>query len=171
MTDWLEFEGRIEPVTWGRATYTLLRLPPDVATALEERGARRVEGEINEHPVNLALSRAPVVDGVFLWAGQSLLGRLGVEPGDPLEVRLRPASPDAVDTPDDLDAALRAAGLAEDWNRLTPGRRRGIIYRVESARTAATRQRRIAAALTEIDDGTGSSRSSTGRPEPSRRTD
>jgi hypothetical protein len=78
MDDWIEFEGYIEPVIWGRATYTTLRLPSDVADRLVALGARRVEGEINDHPVNLALSRAPVVEGVFLWAGASLLDQLGI---------------------------------------------------------------------------------------------
>ncbi len=26
--DWVTFEGRVEPLTWGRSTYTILRLPP-----------------------------------------------------------------------------------------------------------------------------------------------
>jgi hypothetical protein len=150
MSDWLRFEGRIEPLEWGRATYTILRLPPAVADALAAGKARRVEGEINDHPVNLALSRAPVVDGVFLWTGWTLLDRLSVEPGEPLEIRLRPADPDEVDTPDDLATALRAAGATAAWEALTPGRRRGLIHQVETARTAATRAKRIAALVAGV---------------------
>ncbi len=104
MSDWLQFEGRVEPLEWDRATYTILRLPPAVVDALAARKARRVEGEINDHPVNLALSRAPVVDGVFLWTGRTLLDRLSIEPGEPLEVRLRPAASDELDAPDDVAA-------------------------------------------------------------------
>jgi hypothetical protein len=150
MSDWLRFEGRIEPLEWGRATYTILRLPPAVADTLAAGKARRVEGEINDHPVNLALSRAPVVDGVFLWTGWTLLDRLSVEPGEPLEIRLRPADPDEVDTPDDLATALRAAGATAAWEALTPGRRRGLIHQVETARTAATRAKRIAALVAGV---------------------
>ncbi len=150
MSDWLEFEGRITPLEWGRATYTILRLPSDVAETLAARKARRVEGEINDQPVNLALSRAPVVDGVFLWAGQTLLDRLSAEPGEPLEVRLRPTSADIVDTPDDLAAALRTAGASAAWEALTPGKRRGLLYKVETAKTAPTRAKRIAALVAEV---------------------
>ena len=146
-TDWVEFEGRIEPLLWGRATYTILRLPRDAAANLAARGAKRVEGEINDHPVNLGLSRAPVVDGPFLWAGQSLLDRLGVEPGEVLEVRLRPAPDDRVDTPDDIAAALRAAGVTAGWEALTPGKRRGLLYQIATAKTAPTRTKRIAALI------------------------
>lgn len=145
--DWVEFEGRIEPLLWGRATYTILPLPPRVAAELQSRGAKRVEGEINDHPVNLGLSRAPVVDGPFLWAGQSLLDRLGVEPGEVLEVRLRPAPDDRVDTPDDVAAALRAADMTATWEALTPGKRRGLLYQIATAKTAPTRLKRIAALI------------------------
>jgi hypothetical protein len=147
MTDWQAFEGKVEPMVWGRATYTILRLPEDVAAALLAAGATRVEGEIAEHPVNLALSRAPEVEGVFLWAGQSLLDRVGITPGERVEVRLRPAPPDSVDTPDDLDAALRRADRTAEWEALTPGKRRGLIYRIDTAKTAATRDKRIAAVI------------------------
>ena len=42
MTDHLSFEGQIEPLEWGRATYTILRVPPEIAKTLEDHGARRV---------------------------------------------------------------------------------------------------------------------------------
>jgi Bacteriocin-protection, YdeI or OmpD-Associated len=145
VTAYLTFEGRVETVQWGRATYTILRLPPDVEVALTALRAKRVEGEMNDHPVNLALTRAPVVDGVFLWAGQSLLDRAGIIPGEQIEVRLRPVPGDLVDVPEDVTAALRQAGLTTRWDALTPGKRRGMLYQVETAKTSATRLKRIAA--------------------------
>lgn len=141
MTDWVAFEGTVEPVVWGKATYTVLRLPNEVVAALG--AAKRVEGEINEHWVNLALSRAPVVEGVFLWAGSTLLDRIGIAPGEPLEVRLRPAPDDQVDTPEDVAAALRAAGMVAEWEALTAGKRRGMLYQIGTAKTAPTRAKRI----------------------------
>jgi hypothetical protein len=145
VTDWVAFEGVVEPLIWGRATYTILRVPDEAVVALG--GAKRVEGDINEHWVNLALSRAPVVEGVFLWAGQSLLDRLGIEPGEPVEVRLRPAPDDQVDTPEDVAAALRAAGVMEVWEGLTAGKRRGMLYQISTAKTAPTRAKRIDAMI------------------------
>jgi Bacteriocin-protection, YdeI or OmpD-Associated len=106
-------------------------------------GAKRVEGEINEHPVNLAPARAPDVEGAFLWTGQSLLDRIGLTVGETVEVRLRPAPSDTVDLPDDVAHALRAADLTDASQALTPGRRRGMLYQVASARTEATRAKRI----------------------------
>ena len=91
-----------------------------------------------------------MIDGVFLWAGQSLLDRIGLTPGDPVEVRLRPAPDDRVDLPDDIAADLRAAGAFAAWERLTPGKRRGHLYQIDIARTAATRAKRIAALITGL---------------------
>jgi hypothetical protein len=145
MSDYVTFTGRVEPLVWGKSTYTILRLPPDVAAALHP--AKRVEGEVNDHPINLALTRAPVVEGVFLWAGQSLLDRVGITPGEPVEVRLRPAPDDRVDTPDDIAASLRAGGASAAWDALTPGKRRGLIYQISTAKTDATRSKRIAALI------------------------
>lgn len=147
MSDWVSFEAAVEPMDWGHATYTILRLPAAVADALDARGARRVEGEINDHPVNLALARAPVVEGVFLWAGQSLLDRIGLAPGARAEIRLRPAPPDAVETPDDVAQALRQADRTDAWDALTPGKRRGLLYQIGTAKTDATRTKRIAAMI------------------------
>lgn len=141
MTGWVAFEGRVEPLTWGRATYTILRLPSETLNGLGK--CRRVEGEIAEHPVNLALSRAPVVEGVFLWTGQSLLDRIGIQPGEPVEVRLRPALDDRVDLDPDIEAALRAGGVVDHWESLTPGKRRGLLYQIATAKTEPTRGKRI----------------------------
>lgn len=141
MTDWVMFEARVEPVTWGRSTYTILRLPEAAIQALGQ--TRRVEGEIAEHPVNLALSRAPVVEGVFLWAGQSLLDRIGIQPGEPVEVRLRPAPDDRVDLDPDIEVALLTSGALPQWNALTPGKRRGLLYQIATAKSEPTRAKRI----------------------------
>ena len=148
MTDWVTFEGRVEPLTWGRSTYTILRLPDACLQALGK--TRRVEGEIADHPVNLALSRAPVVDGVFLWTGSSLLDRIGIQPGEPVEVRLRPAPDDRVDLDPDIEAALRAAGVLVAWESLTPGKRRGLLYQIATAKTEPTRLKRIARLVEDL---------------------
>lgn len=150
MSGWQTFEGSVVTMPWGRAVYTVLPVPDDVASALAADGARRVEGEINDHPVNLALTRAPVIEGVFLWAGRSLLDRLGVEPGETLEVRLRPAPDAVVDTPADIAHALREAGRTAAWETLTPGKRRGLVNKVETAKTAATRAKRIVSLVGEL---------------------
>lgn len=148
MIPYATFEGKVEAVQMGRATYTILRLPPDVARALD--GARRVEGEIAEHPVNLAPSRMPDVDGPFLWAGKTLLDRIGLAPGEVVEVRLRPARDDQVDVPEDVAAALLAHGMTAAWGALTPGMQRSALYQIGTAKTAPTRAKRITALMARL---------------------
>lgn len=150
MNDDLAFTGRIETLEWGRATYTILRLPPEVAAQLAAEAAGRVEGEIDEHPVNLAPARAPAIEDTFLWTGKSLLDRIGLEPGDEVEVRLRKAPDDEVETPDDVAAALRAGVASGAWERLTPGKRRGLLHHVGTAKTAGTRAKRIATLVAQV---------------------
>lgn len=151
MNDWVEFDALIEPVEMGAATYTILRLPVDVVQALGK--ARRVEGEINDHPVNLGLSRISYVDGAFLWCGRSLLDRLEIDAFEPVTARLRPASDDAVDLSEDVAAALLRGGALALWEALTPGKRRGMLYQIDSAKTDATRAKRIAALVQSLTEG------------------
>ena len=144
----MTFDARVEPLVWGKSTYTILRLPAEVVARLGR--TRRVEGEVNDHPVNLAITRAPVIEDAFLWAGKSFLREVGLRPGDTAEVRLRPAPDDLVEIPPDVTNALRSAGLAEAWEALTPGRRRGLLYQVTVAKRPETRARRIADLLISL---------------------
>ncbi|MEM9474455.1 MAG: YdeI/OmpD-associated family protein [Pseudomonadota bacterium] len=152
MSDYHAFEACVEPMDWGKSTYTVLRLPPEVEEALVAEGAKRVEGEVNDHPVNLALTRAPVIDGAFLWAGKTLLDAAGIAPGEWIEVRLRKADPDAVEVPGDVTAALYAAGAVAAFEALSPGKKRGVLHRIETAKRAETRMKRIAEMIAGLGD-------------------
>ncbi|MGQ2914096.1 YdeI/OmpD-associated family protein [Microbacterium aurantiacum] len=101
--------------------------------------------------MNLALTRAPVIDDTFVWTGASLLRRMQLEAGDPVRGVLAPVDPDHVRLPHDLAEALTARGLVHRWDARTPSARRRMLVPIESAVTDATRRRRIAAALAEID--------------------
>lgn len=148
MSGCLGFEARVEPMEWGRSTHLVLRRPDEVAEAIS-RGGRRVEGEIGDHAVELALTRAPALDATFLYVGlyvgRPLARALRVAPGDVVEARLRSAPDDVVAAPPDVAAALRAAGRTADREALTPSRRRGLLHGVATAKRAPTRAKRIAA--------------------------
>ncbi len=143
MADWIAFEGQIEPLEWGRSVYTILRLPSEVANTLTDLGAKRVEGEINDVPVNLGLAKSPEVDGLFLWTGKSLMQKLDVTPGEVLDIRLRPADPNVVEVAPDIEAALLRGAVLSEWDALTPGKQRGHLHQIESAKRPETRQKRI----------------------------
>jgi hypothetical protein len=138
-----EFDAHIESMVWGRSTYTIIRLPADAVALWKTTKVKRVAGEIDGVPVDLAITTAPVIRDAFVWAGAALLRRLEAEPGELVHVRLGPTDPDSVVVPDDVASALAAAGLRSPWDSLSPGKRRGLLYRVDSARTEPTRQRRI----------------------------
>ncbi|QUJ75764.1 DUF1905 domain-containing protein [Sulfitobacter albidus] len=97
MSEPVDFDGRIEPMEWGRNTYTVVRLPEAILARLGH--PKRVEGEIADHPVNLAVTRAPVLDDAFLYTGKALLKAADIAPGDEITIRLRAADPNHVDTP------------------------------------------------------------------------
>jgi hypothetical protein len=138
-----DFESTVDAVVWGRSRYTVVRVPEGLAAGARAEGTRRVAGTIDDQPVDLALNRAPVVDGPFLWAGASLLRRLRVEAGEPVTCRLAPADPDEVLLPDDVERALVAAGVLGTWEALPAPTRRRRLQPVASARTAGTRERRV----------------------------
>ncbi|MGR3511474.1 MAG: YdeI/OmpD-associated family protein [Paracoccaceae bacterium] len=142
--DYLSFEGQVEAIEWGRSVYTVLILPDHISSALASMGAKRVEGEINDHPINLGLSKADVIPGTFLWTGKSLLDAAGIEPGEPIDVRLRKADATHVDVPEDVTAALIKSAALTAWEALTPGKQRSHLHPITTAKRAETRAKRIA---------------------------
>ena len=148
MTNYVTFEASIETMHWGKSTYTVLPLSEETLIALGH--PKRVEGELNEHPVNLAIVRAPVIDRPFMWTGKNLLKRIGVEPGTLFEARLRPVDPDQVEIPRDVLHGLRSSGLLEAWESLSAGKRRNLLAPVEQAKRAETRANRITKMLAQL---------------------
>ncbi|MEL6640322.1 MAG: YdeI/OmpD-associated family protein [Pseudomonadota bacterium] len=148
--EYQSFIGRIVPMEWGKSTYTVLPIPDDVSAALFANGAKRVEGEIGDFPINLALTKSPVMGQVFVYTGKSFLRESGISPGEEVEVRMRPAPDQLVETPEDLVFALRQAEMSDRWAALTPGKRRGLIHTVTTAKRPETRAKRIAKILAEI---------------------
>lgn len=138
------------PMEWGDSVYTVLPIPDDVSQAFEALGAKRVELELNEHSFNLALTKAPVIDKVFVYVGKATLKEASVEPGSRLDVRLRMVDPDVVDVPEDVALALRVSQLSEVWESLTPGKKRGMLQPIQSAKRAETRAKRIEKLLAEL---------------------
>lgn len=141
---WLSFIGRIEPMEWGKSTYTVLPIPDDITRALRASGAKRVEIELNDHPFNLALTKAPAITGTFVYTGKTILRAAQISPGEDIDVRLRKADPDIVEVPSDVLLAIRGAELHHAWSELTPGKQRSHLHTVETAKRADTRKKRIA---------------------------
>ncbi|TDN91711.1 YdeI/OmpD-associated family protein [Microbacterium sp. BK668] len=140
-------EAFVEPMEWGRSRYTVIRMPGALVTAAAAAGTRRVGGELEGVGVNFALTRAPVIDDTFVWAGAALLRRLRVEVGDPVSGRLAPVDPDSVPLAADLAEALEDAGRLDEWEALPPTTRRRKMVPLDAAATEATRRKRIDALI------------------------
>ena len=107
----------------------------------------RIEGEIAEVAVANALM--PTGDGRhYVIVSPKVLSDSGAGVGDVVEMRFRIADQDHVDTPPELDTKIQATpGAAAEWNALTPGKKRMLAQHVATAKTAATRARRMNEAL------------------------
>lgn len=150
MSDWIAFDGRVVPLEWGNSIYTVLPLPDDVYRELKAQSAKRVDVELNDCPFNLALTKAPVLDQVFLYTGKKVLAEASIEPGDTVDVRLRKADPDFVAVPDDVLLAIRQSGVIDVWNALSAGRKRSLLHLVLSAKRDQTRKARIEKTVAEL---------------------
>jgi hypothetical protein len=156
-------EGRVETHVFraktgsGRSlTYHVIYLPPALERTLSfERGNKvRFVGEFEGLPMHGAWQSAPG-RGHFAMVSPRLLEDAGKQLGDEVTLAFNVVSDDVVLVPDDLAAALaKQPKLAEAWNALTPGRRRGALVALDGARTPATREKRLAALLSGLRKGT-----------------
>ena len=145
--DWVESDALVEVLPWGRNVYTIIRLEQGLASAAKLAGTRRIEGVIEDVPVNVGVNRADILPDAFMYAGKGMQRRLGVQPGDIVTCRLRPADPDEVPLPDDVQRALADAGRLAVFQGRKPADRRRLLQPVEEAARPATRQQRISALL------------------------
>jgi len=75
----------------------------------------------------------------------------GISGGDAITVDIElDTVPREVAVPDDLDAALAAAGVRAAFDALAPSARKAHVTNVEGAKAAETRDRRIAAIVAKL---------------------
>jgi hypothetical protein len=117
---------------------------------------------VPEHVVEaLAAGRRPAVvvavlghtyrSTVARMGGQYLVGvsqeqraQAGITDERTVEVTLEvDTAPRDVAVPEDLAAALDAAGVAEGWQRLAPSARKELVRQIETAKRAETRAARV----------------------------
>ena len=129
---------------------TGIEVPPEVIEAL---GAGR------KPPVNVTVNGYSYRSTVAVMGGRYMISfssdkraATGIQGGDPITVDLEvDTAPHTVEVPDDLAAALAAApGAREAFDALAPSARKAHVTNVESAKSADTRERRIAAIVTKL---------------------
>ena len=96
--------------------------------------------------------RLGVMDGRNLVGlSKAVRAELGVEIGDEVDATIDLDTADReVEVPDDLAAALDAAGVRAAFDALTFSRRKELARGVTEAKRPETRERRVAAALEEL---------------------
>lgn len=127
-------------------TATGIRVPPEVVAAIGTGKRPAVRVTINDR--HTYRSTVAVMGGDYLL-GVSAENRAqaGVAAGEVLEVELElDTAPREVAVPDDLAAALDAVAR-QTFDGLSYSNRRRHVLAVEGAKTAQTRQRRIAAVV------------------------
>jgi hypothetical protein len=147
------FKGVLTRST-GVGTWTLVRIPFDLARAAGTRAQVRVRGKINGVPY--VTNALPDGNGAhFLVVNGELRKRIAAEAGDTvsftanLDRRPRPIS-----VPADLRRALnRRPKVAKIFNAYAPSHQRRYIGWITEAKGAETRKRRVAAALERMATG------------------
>jgi Bacteriocin-protection, YdeI or OmpD-Associated/Domain of unknown function (DUF1905) len=143
-----DFEGVINRFGVGKSRviwYKVLFLPPDVALSLPfaDYPRLRVRGEIADVPVAGAFM--PTGDGrrYFIVSPHVCKGA-DVDLGSSVDMRFMIDDQDRVEIPEILAKALALdKDLMERWQRLTPGRRRGLTHAIHAARSQTARQKRL----------------------------
>ena len=123
-------------------TATGIVVPEEVVAALGQGKKPRVHVTIGGHTYR---STVAVMGGRFLLPlAAEHRAAAGVAGGDEVEVELTiDTEPREVNVPEDLAAALDAAGARPAFDALNNSTRRGHITNVEGAKAPETRQRRI----------------------------
>ena len=131
---------------------TGIRVPPEVVASL---------GKGKKPPVKVTLAgytyRSTVAvygDAFLLPLAQEHRQAAGVKAGDEVEITLElDEEPRTVELPDDLAAALDAAGARAAFDKLAPSARKEHVRQVETAKAQDTRDRRVAKIVSSLSGG------------------
>ena len=134
----------------GGKTATGIRVPDEVLAQLG--GGKRTPVRVTINGVSYPSTIAMMKGEPMLPVSAEIRERAGVGAGDELTVGLVvDDAPRTVDVPDDLAAALKTDPIAsERFSALSYSNQRRHVLAVTGAKTAETRERRIAKVLEEL---------------------
>lgn len=137
-------------------TFRVLFCSPELERTLpfSQHPRLRVTGELNDVALEVAWQPSGA-RGHYIMVSPTVCKTLGLRIGDEITFRFNVAPQDRVVLPEELSAALDAGkGHRAGWAKLTPGRQRGWAHHIGSARTTATRAKRVAQLLSALQSGT-----------------
>lgn len=136
-------------VELGGKSATGIRVPDDVIAALSTSRRPSVAVTVNGYTYRTTAAR--MGDAFFVPLSAENRSAAGLSAGDEVEVEIvLDDAPREVAVPDDLAAALTEARMRDRFDGLAYSHRREHVRAVQDAKTAATRQRRIAAAIEKL---------------------
>lgn len=146
------FQSTVTRRSFPGFTYSVVPLPDAVAGQILALGNSRPRAiaQLNGHEFRCGL--IPGGEGTLhIMLSKALQKLTNASPGLRVAVEFVLDDPDAVEMPPELTAALDADPEALAlWEALTPGKRRGLAYRVASAKTTATREKRCREVLDSL---------------------
>lgn len=148
-----EFSGRIESLDFGRMVYKVIWLPKDLEEQLSfaKFPRLRINAEIAGVLTNCTFQIN--AKSRYLLVSSELMKQTGAELHKLVKVRRSIADQTAVDIPHDFELALEKNPRARTvWNSLSPGKKRGYVHRIASAKRDDTREKRIFEVLDNLMD-------------------
>ena len=161
-TDEQSFAATVDKYDFGKYFYTVVYFPKVVTDALplEQYPRLRLAAEIDGVTVDGALMpdkvgsaqtkhllEAGLPAGQQIWyyiVSKKLLRKIGKTLGDTVTVYFTIADQDAVNVPRALSELLEQNDrLREIWQTLSAGKRRGLVHGLNTAKTSATRAKRL----------------------------
>jgi hypothetical protein len=134
-------------------TATGFQVPPQIVEALDAGKKPPVRVTIGAHSYRSTIA---VMGGVFMLpvSAENRAGA-GIAAGDTVEVEVElDTAPRTVELPPDFSAALEHESSARrTFDALSYSQQRAIVLSIQDAKTAETRERRIAKAVDALNDG------------------
>ena len=150
------YTGPLDQYDFGRYAYHVLYAPAELQAELlaHQRPRVRITGEIEGIPVNLAWQ--PSGDGrLYLFVSEELRRARNLLVGNPVTIQFSIADPDQVSVPPELEALLAQDPLyTQLWSEITSGRKRALAHLVASAKSSATRARRLQEICDHLENNT-----------------
>lgn len=140
------FEGAIHTANGGGA---YIPVPAAILEALGGGGRIPVRATFDGIPYTGSI--LSMGDGPCLGVLKSIRTEIGKQPGDTVTVTVeRDTAERTIEVPDDLAAALAAAGMRETFDGLSFSRQREHVNAVIDAKRPETRARRIVKAVESV---------------------
>lgn len=122
-------------------THHAVPVPPAVVAEMKQRKLRRLVGTLNGLPFNLAIQGRAGEEERFLQLSRQTMRALKVRAGDFIAVECGPdEAPDEIVLPEELAEVFEhEPEAAARFHAMTPGKRRGLVHYVSSAKGIDTR--------------------------------